>query len=287
MMKKTVTCRVRKAIRCLALGAILWAVAGIAPRALSAQTTDDEVRSNIQLLDKGEVDQVRKALPDLTAKYQNNAGVIYLEGRLATNGIEAVKFYQSVVDNFPKCEWADDALYRIYQYYNAMGLKRTAEAKLEQLKTEYPNSPHVNPGKSDAKPVETEETKAAVPPPQAPRPERPVRDTVAKAQKPAPDIRTETAARPVKHPAPAVKPADSEGAYALQVGAFSTSANAEKQKSFFEKRGYRVEVTNKVRAGRSYFLVWVGPFATQEEARRAGKEVRLKYKIDSMIVERQ
>lgn len=277
-MKKPITNPFASLLGSIIIAALLIPLT--ATHRLVAQTPDDEVKSYIQLLEKGEVEQVRKALPDLTAKYQNNAGVIYLEGRLATNGIEAVKFYQSVVDNFPKCEWADDALYRIYQYYQAMGLTRTAEAKLQQLNKDYPNSPRANQGKADVKPAPADDKKPAA----SGIPEHPVRDSVAPTAKPPAE---EIVVRPRPRPAPPVKQPAAEARFTLQVGAFSTSANAEKQKSFFEERGYRVEVTNKVRNGRSYFLVWVGSYATSEEAKRVGRDVRSKYKIDSMVVEKQ
>ena len=75
-------------------------------------------------------------------------------------------------------------------------------------------------------------------------------------------------------------------AYVLQVGAFSSSTNAQKRKNFFEDLGYSVEVTNKVRSGRSLFLVWVGSFHSMEEARLEGRRIKTKYKTDSIIVER-
>ena len=59
------------------------------------------------------------------------------------NGTEAMKDYQSIVDNFPKSEWADDALYAIYQYYYSLGLYKTADLKFQQLKKEYPASPYL------------------------------------------------------------------------------------------------------------------------------------------------
>jgi len=72
--------------------------------------------------------------------YQNNPGVMYLQAVLTTDGSEAAKLYQNIVDNFPKSEWGDDALYKLYQYYYSVGLYKTAEQKLVQLKEEYPFS---------------------------------------------------------------------------------------------------------------------------------------------------
>ncbi|MBI4547264.1 MAG: SPOR domain-containing protein [Ignavibacteriae bacterium] len=223
-------------------------------------TQTGELQAYIEKLESGQTEEVKKALPDLVAKYQNDPGILYLQGRLATDGIEAVKFYQSVVDNFPKSDWADDALYRIHQYYYALGLYRTADLKLQQLKKEYPNSPYVT-GKPVVKFPEKDEAVVNLPPKESPLP-------------------VDTSQSEETNPAPTNEP------YTLQVGAFSTVANAEKQKSFFEDLGYAVEITNKVRGGRSLFLVWVGNFKTADRAREFGNEVRIKYNIDSIVVER-
>jgi hypothetical protein len=229
-----------------------------------AQETAPEIRDAITKVERGQAEDIKRILPDLAAKFQNNPGVLYLQGRLAADGIEGVKFYQSVVDNFPKSEYADAALYHIYQYYYALGLYRTAELKMEALRKDYPASPFLSGGLASRMPA-VEEPAVRV---------RSKDDTASVAAAPA---------EPAAEPAPG---AAAKSPYTLQTGAFSTSANAEKQKTFFEEKGLTVEVTNKVRGGRSLFLVWVGSYVTADEARRFGKEVRSKYSIDSIVVER-
>ncbi len=230
------------------------------PSLVSAQTIDERIKSLLAQIEKGQVEDARKRLPDLIAMQPNNPGVLYLQGRLASNGTEGMKSYQSIVDNFPKSEWADDALYAIYQYYYALGLYKTANLKLQELKKEYPASPFA----SDTPPVAathlTEETV------NLPKKEMTVISESTKAVEP-----------------PVVQPPEP---YTLQVGAFSTVANAEKQKNLFEELGMTVEVTNKVRGGRSLYLVWVGSFRTADEAKEAGKDIKKKHRIDSIIVER-
>ncbi len=225
-----------------------------------AQETAPEIRDAISKVEHGQAEDVKRVLPDLAARFQNDPGVLYLQGRLAADGIEGVKFYQSIVDNFPKSEFADAALYHIYQYYYALGLYRTAELKMQALRKDYPSSPFLAGGQAARMPA---------------------------IEAPAVRVRSkdDTASVPAALPEPA-KGAPPKAPYTIQTGAFSTSANAEKQKSFFEDKGLTVEVTNKVRGGRSLFLVWVGSYATAEDARRFGKEVRTKYNIDSIVVER-
>ena len=235
---------------------------------LFAQTGDQEIRASIEKLDKGQRDEVKQDLSRLTSKYQNNPGVLYLQGRMATDGIEAVKSYQSVVDNFPTSEWADDALYRIYQYYYALGLYKTAEIKMSQLKKEYPKSVYVSGKPSQKLPVNDEVAVNLPVKETAVVPENNSSETKPEEKKQEPVVNT------------TIEP------YTLQVGAFSTSANAEKQKNYFEDVGYNVEITNKVRGGRSLYLVWVGNFSSADEARTEAKAVKAKYKIDSIVVER-
>ncbi len=62
--------------------------------------------------------------------------------------------------------------------------------------------------------------------------------------------------------------------FALQVGAFTTQVNAEKQKQFFEQLGYPVEVLNKVKDNRALFLVWVGTYPTYDEAKAGGVTIK-------------
>lgn len=226
---------------------------------LFAQSSDEQVKSLLGQIEKGQVEEARQHLSALMARQPNHPAVLYLAGRLASNGTEAMKSYQSILDNFPQSEWADDALYAVYEYYYALGLYRTADLKLQQLRKEYPASAFAS---------------VAAP---APRhlPDEAV-NLPKKEAAMAPES-TKAAEAPV-----AVVPEP----YTLQVGAFSTVANAQKRKDLFEELGMTVEVTNKVRGGRSLYLVWVGSFRTADEAKETGKDIKKKHNIDSIIVER-
>lgn len=223
---------------------------------LAQSSVDAIVASKVRMMEEGKATQVKLELPELAAKYPNHPGVLYLQGLLATNAAEAAKYYQMVLDNFPKSEWADDALYRIYLYYYSLGLARTAELKMQQLRKEYPHSPYARGGV---------------------------------AAQPPPDQQNEEQPAPTPTPPPPVIPdtgMPTDGAYAVQVGAFAVIENAMRMKSYFEELGYPVEVQNKVRGGRSFHLVWVGNFSTSDEARRFSAEIKAKHKIESIIVTR-
>jgi len=216
-----------------------------APAALLAQGADAEVARYQAMLQNGQADQVRGAIPALLARYPNNPGVLFLQAQTTSDGAEAVRIYQSIVDNFPSSQWAPEALFKIYQFYYALGLYRTAEMKMAQLKKNYPASRRAAGGGE----VDT----GALP------------EDTARAAAAQGNARA-AAAR-----------------FVLQVGAYTAQANAERQKAFFENLGYSVELISRVRDNQSLFLVLVGSFASADEARAKGAEIRSRYHIDSIV----
>jgi len=221
-----------------------------APALVRAQGADADVARYQTMLQNGQVEQVRGAIPSLLARYPNNPGVLFLQAQTTSDGAEAVRIYQSIVDNFPSSQWAPEALYRVYQFYYALGLYRTAEMKMAQLKKNYPTSRRATGGAA----VDT----GALP-----------EDTSRAAAAGAPG-------------APAGRPA-AGSRFTLQVGAYTAQANAERQKTFFEGLGYSVELISRVRDNQSLFLVLVGSFASADEAKAKGAEIRARYHIDSIV----
>jgi len=240
-----------------------------------AQDQGPDIERYLARVEKGEADAVRSEISSLLSKYPNNPDVLYLQGVLTTDGTEAVRIYQSIVDNFPKSERADDALYKVYQFYYAIGLYRTAEIKLNQLKTDYPQSRYVaSVVQSDTKSLPEEN--------ENPDLQQPTQGKVA--QNPPALPQADKPTLPESEPSrPAV---EERGQYTLQVGAFTQQVNAEKQKLFFEDLGYSVEVINKVRDSRALFVVLVGDYRAPDEAKTKGEEFKKKYNINSMTVTR-
>ena len=216
------------------------------PFGLRAQNAEADVAKYIAMVRNGQVEAVKAEVPSLLAKYPNNPGVLYLQALTTSEGAEAVRIYQSIVDNFPSSEWADDALYKVYQFYYSLGLYRTAEIKMAQLRKNYPNSPLLS-GSADA------------------------------PSKQLPEEKPDAGAAAARTPA---SPAET---FTLQVGAYTTGVNAQRQKSFFEDLGYPVEVINRVKEWRSLFLVIVGTYTSADEAREQGAAIKKKHNIDAIL----
>ena len=238
----------------------------------SAFAQSPNVENFLSMIDAGQAEQVRAEVPSLLAQYPNNPGVLYLQAVLTTDGAEAVRLYQNIVDNFPKSEWADDALFKVYKFYQAIGLFRTADIKLNQLKTNYPESKHVT-GDVDMPPVTENGTDTAE-----------ARATETPAQSPA--ITKSDSTTPVLSPVKQPVPPATTGIYTLQVGVYSTAANAGKQKLFFEYQKYAAEVATKMKGSKELFAVYVGSYATADEATAAGDEIKRSFNIDYIVVTR-
>lgn len=218
---------------------------------LDSQTNirEPDIRYRLELIEKGQVELVRSELPTLMTNYQNNPGVLYLQAVLTTDGTEAAKMYQNIVNNFPKSEWADDALYKLYQYYYSIGLYKTAEQKLNQLKEEYPFSAYAS------EQVMTTEEKSLP------------------KEKPA---ITETSTASSKF----------STTFTVQVGAFSTYENANELKSKFEKEGLTANIFTIVSQGKKLHKVWVGEFQSYEEAKKLSAEIKKRFNLSSIVVSR-
>jgi tetratricopeptide (TPR) repeat protein len=218
---------------------------------IEAQTNSSEpdIRHRLEMIEKGQAEAVRAELPSLMTNFQNNPGVMYLQAVLTTDGAEAVKLYQNIVDNFPKSEWGDDALYKLYQYYYSIGLYKTADQKLTQLKEEYPFSAYA----AEKNPV-VEEKQAAK--------EKP---TVVKPKGDVPKFATN---------------------FTVQVGAFSTLQNAGELKAKFEKEGFQSNIFTIVSHGKKLHKVWVGEFQTYDEARKFNAQIKSKFNLTSIVVSR-
>lgn len=209
-----------------------------------------DVRGRLEMIERGQGDAVKAELPTLMTNFQNHPGVLYLQAVLITDGAEAAKLYQSIVDNFPTNEWADDALYKLYQYYYLTGLYKTADQKFEQLKREYPYSAYAS---LDATP------------------------------KPMPKPRAQAPPAEVK---PKDTPAKFTTSFTVQVGAFSTMQNAEELKTRFEREKYSCSIFTVVRDGKKLFKVWVGEFKTHEEAKSFTSVIKRKFNLESIVVSR-
>jgi len=206
----------------------------------------------LKQIENGKADEVRNELVGLKERYSDDPSVMFLEGVLTENGQKAVVIYQKVVVEYPDSKYADAALYRIYSYYYALGLYESATEKLNKLITDYPKSPYIKIAKQNQLPVN-------------------------------PEITQEDETNITQQKNEDVKGADYK--FTIQAGAFSKIENAESLQLKFEKSGIFSEIKDKLVAGTSFHVVYVGKFVTENDAENFLKTINDRFELSGRVTQ--
>ncbi len=219
---------------------------------ININAQDVNIVPYLQQIENGKADEVRNELIGLKEKYSDDPSVMFLEGVLTENGQKAVVIYQKVVDEYPDSKYADAALYRIYSYYYALGLYESATEKLNKLITDYPKSPYIKIAKQNQLPVNPEITQE---------------DETDITQQKNEDVQ------------------GTDYKFTIQAGAFSKIENAESLQLKFEKSGIFSEIKDKLVAGTTFHVVYVGKFDTENDAESFLKTINDKFELSGRVIQ--
>lgn len=245
---------------------------------LHAQTSPDF----IELIETGKTGEAKARLTQMEKDNRFPEQVLFLKGLLTADGDSAVHVYERFLMLYPKSRFCDEALYRISQYKYAKGLYQSALRPLVQLVKKFPNSPimekslygialcHLNLNQSDSAVVYFKKIMDRSSDSDVARSARIQLVSLQGGVQPLPEAIDSTVA--------------SAPRFAVQVGAFSNQTNAVLRKSFFERAGYPVELRTKKRDDEILYLVWIGTYATMEEAQKTGEELKNKYGLNYHLV---
>ena len=106
----------------------------------NSQAQTQKVRDYLKMVAMGKVAEVKKQIPDLLAEYPNDPGVQLLLAVVIDDAFLAVEKYKNIFKSYPESEWADDAYWRIVQFYAVIGDTTTAKSELENYRKKYPAS---------------------------------------------------------------------------------------------------------------------------------------------------
>jgi len=199
---------------------------------------------------------------------------------LSTDGDSAATTYEQFLKTYPHSRYSDDILFRLAQLKYAQGLYKTAQNRFRLLLKEYPRSPlhqkcHYWIGLCFQAMEQTDSAAFRF---------RKVLDEFAYtdlSQIAEKDLRT---LENNKSPQVEEITPTSTTRHAVQIGAFSHQTNALLRKSFFERKGYRVDLRTKMKGGEILYLIWVGSLKTREEAREFGERLRKRYGVTYTLV---
>lgn len=289
--------------------------------ASTAFSQDEEVNKNLRLFAHGKISEVKNNIPELIAQYPQDPGVKLLLGVVLDDAGKALKLYDEIIKDHAKSQWADDAYWRIVQYYAVVGDTAKARRKLENFRRRYPTSEFLAPatdvvrsavgiaksGKKDVAEVQSniqgestdedgkQSTKEIA---EDILTKDTVRSNTNDIQKQAEEM--EPADDPVEkadEQNDAVKeinaddaPAGEEeytGYYGLQVGIYKNKESAEKERERFLVKRLRTEVTKKNIDGETMFAVVIGNYTSKESAQAAKMIVKQQCDCDPIIYKKK
>jgi tetratricopeptide (TPR) repeat protein len=210
---------------------------------------DVDIIPYLKQIEAGNKKDVEEQLPSLISKNPNSPSVLFLEGVLTSDGEKALITFSKVLDKYPKSKYADAALYRIFSYYYAAGEYYNARKCIEDLKKDYPTSPYIKIAERDI----------------------PAADQTAVSEGRESDQITEENTPKYK--------------FTIQAGAFTNPSNAAALKNNFEDNGFFSEVKDKVVAGTTFRVVYVGKFEDKDEAENFLHVINREFKLDGRIVD--
>ena len=238
--------------------------------------------SIVDLIKQGKTEEARRLLVKMEKDKYSPDLLLFLSGLLSTKGDEAVKKYNKLITQYPDSPYSDDALFRIAQHKYALGLYNQAKSNFLLILKKYSQT-SLKPkclywsGLSTLAMGQQDSALSYF-------------NTIIKKY-PASEMKnaaeTELAIiSGTKNTSPKNNPNLQKSFFSIQVGAFTRQQNAILRKSFFEKKGYQVQLSTKEKEGTKFYLVWVGKFSTRDQAILFGEKLKKKFGLKYTIIKK-
>ncbi len=208
----------------------------------------------LKSIEKGEAHSVSSQIPELKKEHPNDPSILFLDAILTADGRKAVGKYLTIVNNFPKSNYADAALYRIYSYYFSLGKFRSAKDYLSLLAKNYPESPYLSLANKNI----------------------PDKDEVIQ------DLKSQTLAP--KKSNTEIQTAEPNSRYYIQAAAFTLLENAHNLKNKLDTGGYNSIIKNKEIGGTTFHVIYVEGFTSKAEADKVLQLLDSKFNLSGKVL---
>ncbi|MEE4310491.1 MAG: SPOR domain-containing protein [candidate division KSB1 bacterium] len=241
-----------------------------------------------KLIGEKSILELRETIDALRLKYPENHALEYIDAMIEKDGNAAIEKYQNYIDKYPASKYLNDVKFRIAQFYFAKGLYRAAEKLLSGIENE---------GKTDL--LEYWSIRIAIALNLDRKAEEQIDDFVREfpgspyldlVREEREQMQSSEGAGSVSSGGtnnPGVKNAISDGAYAIQIGAFLDRENALKQKDQMRGLGHDATIIPKQRDDRFFYMVRIGRFDTEDAAREFGESFQTRHGISYTIVSKE
>jgi cell division septation protein DedD len=266
-----------------------------------SQTSSAIVNNRLRMVAMGKVDEVRAGMQELMSSFPNDEGVMFLEAITTDNALRALRIYEGIVRNKPRSEWADDAQWRVVQYYALKRDTSRANLELQNYRKNYPNSefllsatdivkatvgfPRGNARTlSSANAATTGNTISRTPP----APKEVIKEPAKElAKEPVKEVLKE----PAKTEIPKAEKPNEEiilkpTRYALQIAVYSDHEAAQAEANRFKNKRMRAAVLLKDVEGEKRFAVVIGDYSSRESAEKAQPVVQTQCECAPFIIEK-
>ncbi|MCS6807297.1 MAG: SPOR domain-containing protein [Bacteroidota bacterium] len=236
---------------------------------LSAQVTDNIVRSKLRQIALGYANDVRAELPELMRNYPDDPGILFLSATLTSDGMKALPQFVRIVREYPQSIWADDAQWRIVQIYALRKDTANARSELQLFRRSYPTSEFLLFAAEIVKstvglpPTFTTYRNSVVFAAAAPAIPKVLEPQVPAAKT---SLRVGNNA---EQSAPELLSHDREERYTLQVGIYNSRENALADVQKLSKARLRSDLVEKNIDGAVRYAVTVGSYSSREAAEKA------------------
>lgn len=214
------------------------------------------VNEFLQQYSQGRMDEVRTALPDLLVEYPTDPGVKLLLAVVLEDADKALELYKEIVQKNPDSQWADDAYWRLVQYYAVRNDVEKAEFELNNFRKRYPTSEFLISATDVVRTCRSIIN---------------LKNKLLKLSEKKSDSVASSKAINNNDVTKKVNPNDtkSSGTYGLQVGVFGTLDKAESVSKDYASKRLRTSVEEKIVDGKKMYAVVIGNYSSMEAAEAA------------------
>jgi hypothetical protein len=223
---------------------------------VAAFSQDAIVNEFLQQYSQGRMNEVRTALPDLLVEYPTDPGVKLLLAVVLEDADKSLELYKEIIQKSPDSEWADDAYWRLVQYYAVKNDVEKAEFELANFRKRYPTSDYLITATDVVRTCRSFSS---------------IREKKARLE----EKQSQTAGNKLENQSKKEKEVikdvvkTSGSFYGLQVGVFATEDAAENASSEYADKRLRTSIEEKMVNGKKMYAVVIGNYSSIEAAEAA------------------
>ena len=234
----------------------------------------------LSLIEEGKVEGVKENLPELSSKYPNNPGVIYLKAILTQDGNSAIKLYQDLLKKHPDSKYASYSAMKIGEYFYARGLYTQAATLLKNIPIKYPRFVDIQRvtnlmvnsfnaiGEADSARYYA---------------------LIINSMFPNIDIESDMVidkSKPLNQVFDFNRKRPDLGPYVVQIGAFGSEQNAKRLKLQASQLGHDVSINKVDSNGKRLYAVRVNRYKSKKQAEKAGRDIKTKLGMEYRVLYR-